>query len=91
MRDIVPLFKAVEDALLAALDDESLHEANDPRTLKALELIGEAAQCLYAACVNLELCDSCDSSVACTDFLLHASCDSAIFRKLTTWLLPKLS
>lgn len=56
MRHNLPdLSKAVEAVLLEALDDAALHETNDRRTLKALERIGEAAQCLYAACVNLGL------------------------------------
>ncbi|MGZ5052333.1 MAG: hypothetical protein ACXWF8_06805 [Methylobacter sp.] len=53
--DILPLYRLSAELCLALLDDPAIAEASDRRTIRALELVSEATQALYAACINLEL------------------------------------
>jgi hypothetical protein len=53
--DIKPIYELLRETIFGLLSDPKIVKTTDQRTMQGLHLLSEAAQNLYAACVNLDL------------------------------------
>jgi hypothetical protein len=53
--DIKPIYELLRETIFGLLSDPNIAKTKDPRIMQGLHLLSEAAQNIYAACINLDL------------------------------------
>jgi hypothetical protein len=53
--DIKPIYELLRETIFGLLSDPKIVKTTDQRVIQGMFLLSEAAQNLYAACINLDL------------------------------------